>query len=200
MFAEVTCVRGVAVSNVCVPNVPLRPDCVLQCLFQWPTFRRAYVNKIEHIWSQTGARFAADVRTSACRVLRVPFRVFCARACVCVLPFFCKCTTHNYIKEKRERRWGRKTINQAPPLALLPRWFWDSINEPRSLFPWKPLWMRKGPVTLETVWIRNCLIGPTLWWEMLFRKLKMASCCRRHGCHCGRGRHLHRWLKCHRCC
>lgn len=47
--------------------------------------------------------------------------------------------------KKDEVKKKRKTINQTPPLALLPRWYRDSINEPRSLFPWKHLWMRKGP-------------------------------------------------------
>ena len=88
--------------------------------------------------------------------------------CICVCVCLCTCVFvyvfelwYIYIKERRAK--DKKTINQAPPSALLPRWYRDSINEPRSLLPWKHLWMRKDPVTVETVWMRNCLIGVTLF-------------------------------------
>lgn len=122
---------------------------------KWPTFQRAYVNKIiltQYVWSLT----------SSCLLYRCVCMCFCYVCIFCMSVYMCVCLCelwYIYIKEKR----GKKKINQAPPLALLPRWYRDSINEPRSLLPWKHLWMRKGPVTVETVWMRNCLIGLTLW-------------------------------------
>lgn len=97
---------------LCVPTV------FCNAYFEWPTFRRAYVNKIvpaRHIWSPAGARFAAHVRTCFTR----PLRVFCASMCAC-FAFFCECTTHSYIKEKRERRWGRGEKNNQSGSSLGP--------------------------------------------------------------------------------
>lgn len=111
-------VCGVAVSNVCVPNVPLHPDSVLQCLFRMTYFPA-------RIREQNSSR-STHLISGRCPFCRSRPHVFYASpfvcfvcACVRVLPFFFASVRHT-ITLKRKGRGGGRGGGEKQSIRLLP--------------------------------------------------------------------------------
>lgn len=110
------------------------PVCVVIGYYKWPTFQRACVCQT----IPCNCRLSAVLMyVCVCSCHKCAF-VACTAVHACVL-------CERNVRLRQQKRWGGKKQS----IKLLP---WpcyqgdtDSINEPRSLFPWKHLWMRKGP-------------------------------------------------------